>query len=296
MKHKFLSIVYATSAALALLTTSSCSGIFSLPDAPDKESSEVAYHAANNQRYTLSGSFCMPNASAAPAEVNAAQTQANPERNAMPETSGLTYIVKAVNPDGHEESTISTDHKTYLLDNLTAGNWQITAYATNQSTGVTVMRSETESVSISAESPYASANLTMAPESGSGSINLSVNWNSDSGIGYCKWSLSGLGLPTGNGTSGPITIQAPNVSSGTYQLALNFYTSESYCTAGAKPLYSCTEYVAVYPSLTTSQWTNGSAPHLTSGFNVTKQCVETFVYRRIYVSQTGNDTTGTGTS
>ena len=296
MKHKFLSIVYATSAALALLTTSSCSGIFSLPDAPDKESSEVAYQAANNQRYTLSGSFCMPNASAAPAEVNAAQTQANPERNAMPETSGLTYIVKAVNPDGHEESTISTDHKTYLLDNLTAGNWQITAYATNPSTGVTVMRSETESVSISAESPYASANLTMAPESSSGTIELSVNWDSDSGIGYCKWSLSGLVLPTGDGTSGPITIQAPNVSSGTYQLELNFYTSTDNFNDGAKPLYSCTEYVVVYPSLTTSQWTNGSAPHLTSGFNVTKQCVETFVYRRIYVSQTGNDTTGTGTS
>ena len=296
MKHKFLSIVYATSAALALLTTSSCSGIFSLPDAPDKESSEVAYQAANNQRYTLSGSFCMPNASAAPAEVNAAQTQANPERNAMPETSGLTYIVKAVNPDGHEESTISTDHKTYLLDNLTAGNWQITAYATNPSTGVTVMRSETESVSISAESPYASANLTMAPESGNGSIELSVNWGSDSGIGYCTWEFAGDLTNHGASDTPSTQITVPDISSGSYQLELNFYTSESYCTAGAKPLYSCTEYVVVYPSLITSQWTNGSAPHLTSGFNVTKQCVETFVYRRIYVSQTGNDTTGTGTS
>lgn len=296
MKHKFLSIVYATSAALALLTTSSCSGIFSLPDAPDKESSEVAYQAANNQRYTLSGSFCMPNASAAPAEVNAAQTQANPERNAMPETSGLTYIVKAVNPDGHEESTISTDHKTYLLDNLTAGNWQITAYATNPSTGVTVMRSETESVSISAESPYASANLTMAPESGNGIIDLSVNWDSDSGIGYCKWEFAGDLTNHGASDTPSTQITVTDISSGSYQLELNFYTSAENFDTGAKPLYSCTEYVVVYPSLTTSQWTNGSAPHLTSGFNVTKQCVETFVYRRIYVSQTGNDTTGTGTS
>ncbi|MBR4387099.1 MAG: hypothetical protein IKP51_11320, partial [Treponema sp.] len=149
MKNKILSLLYTTAATLVLLTISSCSGIFSVPDTPDEQGTK----AAQEQRYTISGSFSMPNASAAPAEVNSFQNQANP-RNAMPETSGLTYIVKAVNPGGHEESTISTDHKTYYLDNLTAGNWQITAYATNQSTGVTVMRSETESVSISAESPY----------------------------------------------------------------------------------------------------------------------------------------------
>jgi len=295
MKNKFLSLLFIVTAALVLHTLTSCSGIFSVPDTPDEQGTK----AAQEQRYTISGSFSLPNASAAPAEVNAFQNQSNP-RNAMPDTSGLTYgltyIVKAENPDGHEESTISTDHKTYLLDNLTAGNWQITAYATNPSTGVTVMRSETESVSISAESPYASANLTMAPESGSGSIDLSVNWDSNSGIGYCTWEFAGDLANHGASDTPSTQITVTDISSGSYQLELNFYTSESYCTAGAKPLYSCTEYVAVYPSLTTSQWTNGSAPHLTSGFNITKQCVETFVYRRIYVSQTGNDTTGTGTS
>ena len=87
------------------------------------------------------------------------------------------------------------------------------------------------------------------------------------------------------------------VSTGTHELKLSFYSTQDNANAGLPPLYECTEYIVVYPGLTTNSWTAGSGPHLIGGgvFSVTKQCVETFVYRKIYVSESGDDN-GTGTS
>ena len=298
MKNKFLSLLFIATAALFLHILTSCSGIFSVPDTPDEQGTK----AAQEQRYTISGSFSLPNASAAPAEVNAFQNQANP-RNAMPDTSitALKYIVKAVRTsDGQEESTESSDGKTYLFDNLTAGSWQITAYAyTKDSNAYLVMQSEAKSISISAENPYASASLLIAPSSGgTGDINLTISWDSaNCGIGYCKMVCTSYTPLSENISGSSVTKALPGVPSGIHELKLSFYSSYANASAGMPPLYECTEYLSVLPHLTTNRWTAGSAPHINSSgaFNVTKTCTETFVYRKIYVAENGNDS-GTGTS
>lgn len=282
MKKRFLTFISLTATTLLLLLAPSCSGL-ATPSAPD---------APEVQRYTLSGRFTMPYADAAPAELS--QPNSNP-RNAIPDIPDLTYTVKAVRSDGHTESTTSENDSTYTFTNLTAGTWQITAYA-KTSSETCVMQSETETVTLSKSKPDANTSLAMGPASGQGNIDLTISWTSDSKIGYCKWAFSGGLTPSGNSTSSPIPIRANNVTTGTYPLTLNFYTSGTNESNGAKPIYSCTEYVSVYPELTTSSWTSETAPHLEAGFSVTKECVETFVYRKIYVSQTGNDTSGNGTS
>lgn len=284
MKKRFLTFISLTVANLLLFLTPSCSGL-ATPSAPD---------APEAQRYTLSGSFSMPYADAAPAEVTNATPSA---RNAVPDMSGLTYTVEAVRSDGHKEITTSEDHSTYTFTNLTAGSWQITAYA-KTSDGTSVMQSETETVTLSKSKPDASTSLVMEPASGRGEIDLNVSWTNDSGIGYCEWAFSGSGSlsPSGTSTTSPITIRSSSVASGTHPLTLKFYTSQINANNGSKPLYSCTEYVSVYAGLETNSWTSDTAQHLGAGFSVTKECVETFVYRTIYVKQGADDSTATGTT
>ncbi len=277
--------VYATAATLALLL-SSCSGLVS-PSVPDSTSD------AENQRYTLSGSFSMPRSDAAPSQL---LTPATNSRNAIPDTSSLTYTVEAKRTsDGHTETTTSTDGSTYAFTNLTAGTWQITAYATTTG-GTRVMQSETKSVPLSNANPVANTSLNMTPVSGgTGSIAIPISWASDSKIGYCTWALN----DTYSGQCATeFIINIGTIPSGTYALTLDFYTSDTNANNGAKPIYSCTEYVSVYAGLTTNSWTASTAPHIGSdgSFSVTKECVETFVYRKIYVKQGADDSTATGTS
>ena len=292
MKRKFLSLLCIAATTLLLHAISSCSGIASVPDVPSE--SEIPQQ---RQTYCITGTFSMPSAGAVPVEF--ASAQANPDsRNAVPDTRVLTYTVKAVNlSNGHEESTESTDGRTYAFGNLTAGTWQITAYATKD--GTRVMQSESKSVTISASAPYASASLTMAPAAGgSGDIDITISWEEGSGIGYCKMTCETEPRLNHEVTSGNSDRRDLNgVSTGTHELKLSFYSTQDNANAGLPPLYECTEYIVVYPGLTTNSWTAGSGPHLIGGgvFSVTKQCVETFVYRKIYVSESGDDN-GTGTS
>lgn len=286
MKKNVLTFLLATAAALLLFLTPSCSGL-ATPSAPD---------APEVQRYTLSGRFTMPYADAAPAEVTNATPSA---RNAVPDMSGLTYTVEAERSDGHIEITTSEDHSTYTFTNLTAGSWQITAYA-KTSSGTCVMQSETETVTLSKSKPDANTSLSLEPASGSGDINLTISWDTNSGIGYCKWSSSDYSALEGSteNSSGSVTIDLRGLSARTYSIKLSFYSSKANEEAGLPPVYECMEYIAVYPGLTTTKWTAETASHIDSSgiFKVTSSCVETFVYRKIYVSQTGNDTSGNGTS
>ncbi|MBR4245619.1 MAG: hypothetical protein IKQ13_01330 [Treponema sp.] len=286
MKRRFLTFISLTVATLLPLLAPSCSGL-ATPSAPD---------APEAQRYTLSGSFSMPYADAAPAEVTNATPSA---RNAVPDMSDLTYTVEAVRSDGHIERTTSEDHSTYTFTNLTAGSWQITAYA-KTSSGTCVMQSETKSVTLSKSKPDANTSLSLEPASGSGDINLTISWDTNSGIGYCKWSSSDYSALEGSteNPSGSVTIDLRGLSARTYSIKLSFYSSKANEEAGLPPVYECMEYIAVYPGLTTTKWTAETASHIDSSgiFKVTSSCVETFVYRKIYVSQTGNDTSGNGTS
>ncbi|MBR4386753.1 MAG: hypothetical protein IKP51_09565 [Treponema sp.] len=289
MQHKLLSFLCAM-AAIVLLSLSSCSGIAS-PSEPKAE----AQHT--EQTFTLRGTICMAEASAVPNEVITSPNTSS--RNAIPDLSiftGLTYTVTA-RQNSTTVSTTSPDGHSYTFENLTAGTWTVTAYARNGS-GNLVMQSASKSINLSKTSPEVTASLPLSPAGGSGNIEIGIGWSSETGITCCKYTSDIPGLASGTITGTPTlpNISASNIPAGTYALTLSFYTSEENATKSV-PLYKCTEYVAVYPGLTTSTWTKNSA-HISPerNFLITKDCVETFVYRKIYVSGSGSDTSGTGTS
>lgn len=290
MKNKFHAFLYFTATVLLLLNISSCSGIAS----PSEQESPSA-----SRGLSLRGRFSLAEASAVPSEYQTA-TNASQQasRNAIPDTSTLTYSVSATNAsNGNIVWATNANSTSYEFNgNLTAGTWEITAYA-KQVTAV-VLQSEPKTVTLSKLAMDASESLTMAPStSGSGSIDLTVNWASDSGIGYCNYSKpDGITITTTNGQ--PDKITASNIASGIYTVTLSFYTSEDNYNSGAAPLYKCTEYLAVYPGLTTNKWTTSTASHITDSgsFNVTLDCVHTFVYRTIYVDSASSSTNPNGTS
>lgn len=290
MKNKFHAFLYFTATVLLLLNISSCSGIAS----PSEQESPSA-----SRGLSLRGRFSLAEASAVPSEYQTA-TNASQQasRNAIPDTSTLTYSVSATNAsNGNIVWATNANSTSYEFNgNLTAGTWEITAYA-KQSTAV-VLQSEQKTVTLSKLAMDASESLTMAPStSGSGSIDLTVNWASDSGIGYCNYSKpDGITITTTSGQ--PDRITAESIEAGIYTVTLSFYTSEDNYNSGAAPLYKCTEYLAVYPGLETNTWTKETAPHITSSgsFNVTLDSVHTFVYRKIYVEQGASSSNANGTS
>ena len=156
------------------------------------------------------------------------------------------------------------------------------------------MQSQTVTATLSKSRPDTSANLALAPSTeGEGSVTLTIKWDANNGIGYCKYTF--LGQSTAFSVSGTsFLIQSDSAPVGIHELKLSFYRSSS----STIPLYECTEYIAVYPELTTNTWTKQTAPHIDSdgNFKVTQACVQTFVYRKIYVSSSGNDTGANGTS
>jgi len=290
MKNKFHAFLYFTATVLLLLNIASCSGIAS----PSEQESPSA-----SRGLSLRGRFSLAEASAVPSEYQTA-TNASQQasRNAIPDTSTLTYSVSATNAsNGNIVWATSATSTSYEFNgNLTAGTWEITAYA-KQGTAV-VLQSEPKTVTLSKLAMDASASLTMAPStSESGSIDLAINWASDSGIGYCNYSTpAGITITTTSGQ--PDRITAESIEAGIYTVTLSFYTSQANFNAGAAPLYKCTEYIAVYPGLETNTWTKETAPHITSSgsFNVTLDCVHTFVYRTIYVDSASSSSNPNGTS
>ena len=290
MKNKFHAFLYFTATVLLLLNIASCSGITS----PSEQESP-----STSRGLSLRGRFSLAEASAVPSEYQVATSTAlQASRNAIPDTSSLTYSVSATNAStGNIVWATSANSTSYEFNgNLTAGTWEITAYAKQDST--VVLQSEPKTVTLSKLAMDASASLTMAPStSGSGSIDLSINWASDSGIGYCNYSTpAGITITTTSGQ--PDRITANTIDSGIYTVTLSFYTSQAYYNSGAAPLYKCTEYIAVYPRLETNKWTASTASHITSSgsFNVTLDSVHTFVYRKIYVDSASSSSKPNGTS
>ncbi|HAM79132.1 MAG TPA: hypothetical protein DCP61_08145 [Treponema sp.] len=294
MKNKILSVLYITAAAFLLQILISCSGIVS-PSVPEAPS------ASGPQRFSLSGTFSMPSVSAAPSQLTTSQEGAD-ARNAVPDTSSLIYSVIATSGGTQVSATISEDNKSYVFnDSLTAGRWTVTAYAKTGG-GITVLQSQPQTVTLSTANPGASTSLMLSPApGGSGSIELGLGWDATIGVDYCSWSITGLsetGAIPDESQGFPIyNISVSNVPSGVYELTLSFYKNATSYANGSVPLYECTEYIAVYPGLATNQWTPGSAPHIDSDgrFHVSAECVKTFVYRKVYVSQYGS-ANGNGTS
>lgn len=289
MKKKFFTLFSATLATLAMALLPSCSGIMS----PSEPEAATAHQA---EGLSLRGTFSMANATAEPSLNSSSQGQS--QRNAIPTIGTLTYSVQAFRQsDGATKwADVDQDTKSYEFRNtLSSGTWQITAYA--KQGDITILQSETTTITLSKDRPDASANLALAPSTeGSGNIALTIAWDSNTKIGWVQYNCPALS-PSENSTTGTgnsFTLEANNVATGIYPLTISFYINNSSST----PLYSCTEYIAVYQELTTDTWTKSTAPHISSSgqFLVTADCVKTFVYRSVYLSSSGDDTTANGTS
>lgn len=289
MKKKFFTLFSATLATLALALLSSCSGITS----PSEPEAATAHQA---EGLSLRGTFSMANATAEPSLNSSSQGQS--QRNAIPTIGSLTYSVKAYRPSDGATKWADVDQgtKSYEFRNtLSSGTWQITAYA--KQGDITILQSETTTITLSKDRPDASANLALAPSTGgSGNIALTIAWDSNTKIGWVQYNCPALS-PSENSTTGSVnsfTLESNNVATGIYPLTISFYINNSSST----PLYSCTEYIAVYQGLTTDTWTKSTAPHISSSgtFNITEDCVKTFVYKSVYLSSSGDNDTANGTS
>lgn len=288
MKKKFFTLFSATLVILALALLSSCSGITS-PSEPEA----ATVHQAEG--LSLRGTFSMAEATAEPSLNSSSQGQS--QRNAIPTIGTLTYSVQAFRQsDGATKwADVDQDTKSYEFRNtLSSGTWQITAYA--KQGDITILQSETTTITLSKDRPDASANLALAPSTeGSGNIDLTVSWANGTGIGWYKYSCPAfLGENRGSGEANSFTLSDSNVAAGIYPITISFYKD----MGSTIPLYSCTEYIAVYPELTTNKWTKSTAPHISSSgdFIVTADCVKTFVYRSVYLSSSGDNDTANGTS
>ncbi|GEM_PF-999760 len=287
MKKKFFTLFSAT---LALALLSSCSGITS-PSEPE------AATAHQTEGLSLRGTFSMAEATAEPSLKTS--TPSSSQRNAIPDIGDLTYSVKAYRPsDGATKwADVNPIQKSYVFNNtLSAGTWQITAYANQEGNDTPIMQSQTVTATLSKDRPDTSANLALAPSTeGSGTIALTVKWENTTGIAWVKYSCPAFstGENQGSGATNEYVLNG-SADAGIYPLTISFYKNNS----STIPLYSCTEYIAVYPELTTNQWTKSTAPHISSSgqFIVTADCVKTFVYRSVYLSSSGDNDTANGTS
>lgn len=291
MKKKFFTLFSATLVILALALLSSCSGITS-PSEPEA----ATVHQAEG--LSLRGTFSMAEATAEPSLKTI--TPSSSQRNAIPDIGDLIYSVKAYRPsDGATKwADVNPSQKSYVFNNtLSAGTWQITAYANQEGNGTPIMQSQTVTATLSKSRPDTSANLALAPSTEeSGNIDLTVSWASGTGISWVTYSCPAFstGGNRGSGYENSYTLSDFNVAAGIYPITISFYKD----MGSTIPLYSCTEYIAVYPGLTTNQWTKSTAPHISSSgqFIVTADCVKTFVYRSVYLSSSGEDATANGTS
>lgn len=291
MKKKFFTLFSSSLVILALVFLSSCSGIMS-PSEPE------AATARQTEGLSLRGTFSLANATAEPSLNSSSQGQS--QRNAIPDIGDLIYSVKAYRPsDGATKwADVNQSQKSYVFNNtLSAGTWQITAYANQEENATPIMQSQTVTATLSKSRPDTSANLALEPSTeGSGTIALTVSWASGTGISWFKYSCPAFstGENQGSGSENSFSLSADSVAAGIYPITISFYKD----MGSTIPLYSCTEYIAVYPELTTNQWTKSTAPHISSSgqFLVTADCVKTFVYRSVYLSSSGNDTTANGTS
>lgn len=290
MKKKFFTLFSATLATLALALLSSCSGITS-PSEPEA----ATVHQAEG--LSLRGTFSMAEATAEPSLKTS--TPSSSQRNAIPDIGDLIYSVKAYRPsDGATKwADVNQAQKSYVFNNtLSAGTWQITAYANQEGNGTPIMQSQTVTATLSKSRPDTSANLALAPSTeGSGTIALTVKWENTTGITWVKYSCPAFSSSEnqGSGATNEYVLNG-SADAGIYPITISFYKD----MGSTIPLYSCTEYIAVYPELTTDKWTKSTAPHISSSgqFIVTADCVKTFVYRSVYLSSSGDDATANGTS
>ena len=211
----------------------------------------------------------------------------NAARTALPSFGSVSYSVVASGGGRTYEAYVDSENLSFSFDELAVseGGIEYTITATG-----TVLGSEVVSGSCAVTLRPGDAlveDITVrGAASESGKVNLTIVVSGTS-IESCK--ISGEGYSGNCDVSGGTITWNPsdNVPSGTY--TFGFYD------ANAVFLYEFRESVQFYGGLVTDVWF-GSSPYIADGECViTEELVKKFALTRIYVSETGNDGTGSGT-
>ena len=266
-----------------LIILASCSNLF---NKDNKDNSEIKYG-------TISGSVSIEGDFARTAFAT------------VPDLATLTLDIIVINEsnvvDQDAVVTKALDNKSYTITGLVISK-QYKMCATLV-TGNTVLFSSdwTDEISISEDDPVLIQNFVLSPEStGNGTISLDVTVDSDTGIQSAN--IKGQ-LNSAAKSGNTYTFGNTNVSSGAYEMTFCFY-SRAGCTG--ELLYSFTESVNVLPNLETSTWVqNGASPWLQTTTDdsgntstichITKELVDNFRLRNIYVDPTATTTSESGT-
>ena len=224
---------------------------------------------------------------------------------AAPDFATLDLVIEVYNEAGtiadNVTINIATDKKSYSVEDLAFDtNYKIKAVL--KSEFIVLYESEvTDFIEITEENPVIDENLILVPlTGGNGTISLDVKVDSDTGIQSAKIVDPEI-VATNNGTT--YTFTSENKSSGAYEMTFEFYSGAT-CTGTL--LYSFTEAVNVFKNLTTNGWVNnGGSPYLetttAAGGNtsiichITKELVDNFRIKNIYVDPSATTTSETGT-
>ena len=284
---KFLALV------CLLLALAACSN---LSDKDNKEKSEIKYGIITGS-LSLSG---LPG-------------QARSAFSTLPSSGSLTLNVTLLNQDDEEVSaatvTVADDKKSYSLTNFPVpGQYKLSAVL--KSGALNLFSTTSELLTVSEEDPVLTKNLILLPAaSGYGVISLNITVDSDTKIKSAKIKSPAI-TATSSGTTftfsmGDIMSSSviDGLSSGSYEMQFDFYSKTDYT---GELLYSFTESVNVLPNLETSTWVqNGASPWLQTTTDdsgntstichITKELVDNFRLRNIYVDPTATTTSESGT-
>lgn len=282
---KFLALV------CLLLALTACSN---LSDKDNKEKSEIKYG-------TITGSL----------SLSGLTGQARSAFSTLPSSGSLNLTL--LNQDDEEVSaatvTVADDKKSYSLTNFPVpGQYKLSAVL--KSGALNLFSTTSEVITVSAEDPVLTKNLILLPaESGYGVISLNITVDSDTKIKSAKIQSPAI-TAISSGTTftfsmGDIMSSSvtDGLSSGAYEMQFDFYSKTDYT---GELLYSFTESVNVLPNLETSTWVqNGASPWLQTTTDdsgntstichITKELVDNFRLRNIYVDPTATTTSESGT-
>ena len=225
--------------------------------------------------------------------INTAETQSKNARTALPSIpASITYKVSATFGSSTVQGEVNGNSFTIKLS---SGTWTVTAegFSDSSMAANTKILEGSTLINLSANPVKNDISITLEPlSSGSGTIDLTVNFESTTGINSVEMILikvdSNPQTITGYGsTSAQLT--SANIPAGVYNAVLNFKSSATP-TDTEELKYSAYESVNVLPNFTTDTW-QGRSPYFTktdgkTELKITKALVDNFSRKEFYVQGT----------
>ncbi len=275
-------------ASLLVLLLFSCENPFMALPAPD-----------NGQTFVVTGSLSSKLEGAVPSEL--VEEHAASGRTALPVmslSSSLYYSVTATSGTKTVTGTIDTSTFKYTVS-LGTGSWTLTVIAYKDAAKTKQILKGTRTLTVTStgvsENTAIALNGIMDDTTKKSEVTLTISYASTvKKIKTAVYNTDGTPLSTGTstynvtGTSDTLTIGELTV--GAHPVSFMFFD------ANDAPLYSFVETVNVFENLVTNTWVNSTGAPYFSGntVNVSAACINSFRQTTVYVSSSGNDTTGDG--